>query len=323
MDKTLHITNGDSAVHIMEQANIEGDILPWRDVLHDGPVPANLSLIELSKIRAQFIIGQDWGNAELIRQHFAERDEQLQNAHRYDKITLWFEHDLYDQLQLLQILDWFAEHPLTNTTLTMICTDQYLGCITPEQMVALRQYETNVTAQQLTLAQQAWTAYRQPTPETWCALLKQDTSALPFLAGAIQRSLEEYPNIDNGLSRTAYTALSIIANGESRPGWVFHHNQEQEARIFMGDLSFWKILHELLESNPPLIQLPKGETLTHPSNPKQALTITEMGEAVLANEKNWLDYNRPDRWIGGVHIDTQNIWCWEPTAKNIKKSIKH
>jgi hypothetical protein len=27
-----------------------------------------------------------------------------------DEIVLWFEHDLYDQLQLLQLLDWLAVH---------------------------------------------------------------------------------------------------------------------------------------------------------------------------------------------------------------------
>lgn len=48
MESILNITNGDCAVSIMQQANIAGDFLPWRDVLHDGPVPENLSLAELS-----------------------------------------------------------------------------------------------------------------------------------------------------------------------------------------------------------------------------------------------------------------------------------
>jgi hypothetical protein len=55
MDATLHITNGDSAAGIMRQAGFAGEILPWRDVLHEGRVQAHLPLPELSHIRARFI----------------------------------------------------------------------------------------------------------------------------------------------------------------------------------------------------------------------------------------------------------------------------
>ena len=35
----------------------------------------------------------------------------------------------------------------------------------------------------------AWAAFRQPTPEAWAHLLKEDLSALPFLRGAVLRML--------------------------------------------------------------------------------------------------------------------------------------
>ena len=79
----------------------------WQDVLHDGPVPDNLSLEELSKVRAQLIIDCGWGAAEDIRQSFIARDNALKSFASHEKVILWFERDLYDQLQILQILDWF------------------------------------------------------------------------------------------------------------------------------------------------------------------------------------------------------------------------
>ena len=39
MERILNITNGDCAVDIMKKAGINGDFIPWRDVLYDGPVP--------------------------------------------------------------------------------------------------------------------------------------------------------------------------------------------------------------------------------------------------------------------------------------------
>lgn len=34
---TLHISNGDHAAERIRFAGITGDVVPWRDVLHEGP----------------------------------------------------------------------------------------------------------------------------------------------------------------------------------------------------------------------------------------------------------------------------------------------
>jgi hypothetical protein len=46
----LILTNGDSATGAIRAAGIAGEILPWRDVLHDGPVPTGLELDDLSGV---------------------------------------------------------------------------------------------------------------------------------------------------------------------------------------------------------------------------------------------------------------------------------
>ena len=129
MGDILNITNGDGAIGIMEKANIPGVFLPWRDVLHDGPVPQGLSLAELSQVRAEFIISRGWGTPETVTQDFIERDNLLKSYANYKKVIMWFEHDLYDQLQILQILDWFHHNPPGETELSLICVDQYLGML--------------------------------------------------------------------------------------------------------------------------------------------------------------------------------------------------
>jgi hypothetical protein len=141
MRNILNITNGDSAVEIMKKAGIPGSYLPWQDVLHDGPVPAGLSLEELSKVRAKFIISQGWGMPENVERDFVERDNTLRSFEEYKKVILWFEHDLYDQLQILQILDWFHVNKNNGIDLSIICVDKYLGMLTPEEMKGLFKYE--------------------------------------------------------------------------------------------------------------------------------------------------------------------------------------
>lgn len=335
MENILNITNGDSAVNIMKEAGLPGEFLPWRDVLHDGPVPAGLSLEKLSEIRAQFIIDRGWAEPEAVRKDFKERDKQLQSYAQYTKVILWFEHDLYDQLQILQILDWFSETILyanqdayravpgnkTTPQLTIICTEQYLGMTTPQQMLSLLQYEQALTRDHLKLARRAWQAFRSPTPQAWAGLIQDDTSLLPFLHGAIIRQLEEYPNPTNGLSRTATQALRIVSEGEQRPGRVFGLNQDAEQRIYMGDSSFWIILHQLLDSQPPLLVLPEGKKLTLPTSPDQQLSLTPAGKEVLAGQRNWLDITTTDHWIGGVHLHAGNIWCWDTERAALSRHV--
>ena len=90
----LHITNGDIAVAMLRRAGIPGDMLPWRDVLHEGPVPAGLDLEALSALRSRFISDQGWGPADEVAKSFAERDAALAASDACDEIILWFEHEL-------------------------------------------------------------------------------------------------------------------------------------------------------------------------------------------------------------------------------------
>ena len=50
----LHVTNGESAGNTLRQTGLGGAVLPWQDVLHEGPVPAG-PRPELLRARAGFL----------------------------------------------------------------------------------------------------------------------------------------------------------------------------------------------------------------------------------------------------------------------------
>ena len=99
-------------------------------MLHDGPARAGLSLEELSRERAAFIAEAGWGSSVQIESAFAARDAAFRQAAKHDEIVLWFEHDLYDQLQLIQVLDGLAE--LRGPPISLVCEAEYLGTMAPE-----------------------------------------------------------------------------------------------------------------------------------------------------------------------------------------------
>src|SRR5271170_4721894 len=97
----LHITNGESVIHSFAAARLEGAYLSWLDVLYDGPVP-DLPHEALSDVRARATSAMGWGEEARVRSAFAARDAALASFRDYDEVVLWFEHDLFDQLQLIQ-----------------------------------------------------------------------------------------------------------------------------------------------------------------------------------------------------------------------------
>ena len=131
----LHITNGDSAASGIRETGLAGEVLSWIDVLHEGPVPPDLDLEELRRVRAKFIASCGWATfEEAVESVLTSAIKVLAESLGQDEVVLWFEHDLYDQLQLIQILDWFAHQKLGRTKLTMICAAEYLGSSTVERL---------------------------------------------------------------------------------------------------------------------------------------------------------------------------------------------
>ena len=223
----LHITNGDCAAAALSQV-VQGPILPWRDVLHEGPVRAGLALEELSRERAAFIAEAGWGSFSDVLKSFQERDATFRRAGEHDEIVLWFEHDLYDQLQLIQLLDGLAA--LRGPPISLVCEAEYLGNMAPGRAAELFALRNPLVRRHFQEAQAAWAAFRSPDPQR---LENLRTTSLPFLAAAIRRQLEEFPWTVDGLSRLERRIIEVLQDGPRIFAQVFVGVEEDPA--FLGD----------------------------------------------------------------------------------------
>ncbi len=330
---TLSITNGDSAATTMRAAGIPDPVLAWRDILHDGPVPGGLSPDELAKVRARFLARPSVGDYDAILRGLRERDRLVRDFRRFGRVTVWLEHDLYDQLQLLQLLDRFAAVESGETALYLICIDRFpgvepfygLGQLSAEQMRTLAGSEQRIAEQQLALGRRGWQAFTAETPLPLESFIRSDLSALPFLKAALERHLEEFPDSRNGLSRHERQILEMVASGIARPGRLFAAHQALEAAPYLGDWSFWRLIEGLSNVENALLRTLSGSQFAGPPDVpaddafrEQALELTPLGRAVMNNDANWIDLNPPDCWKGGVHLHPDNtIWCWDRERRAI------
>ena len=196
--------------------------------------------------RAAFLAARFRLDPEATRAAFQDRDRRLREAiEAGSELVLWFEHDLYDQLQLLQLLDLVAREAVPPTRVRLAQASTYLTDLGPEALAELGAKAAPVTPSQLALAREAWAAFRSPTPEALAGLGQADMGVLPWLGPAIGRLLEELPTDYPGLSASERYILEELEPGPVPAAELYASCQRRERARFMGDLSFFAILDEL------------------------------------------------------------------------------
>lgn len=304
----LHITNGQSAAAVLRAAGFGGDILCWNDVLHEGPVP-QLSDDGLRSVRAGFLSGEGRTYEDVLRE-LTDRDAKLARGAAHEEIVLWFEHDLYDQLQLIQVLEQLGDANVDWARVSLICDAEYLGLSTPERLRERFPVRAAITDRMRDLAHRAWAAFRAPNPLDLVAILEGDLTPLPFLGPALRRHLQQFPSTFNGLSRSEHQALEALAAGAARmrDAYVRSHH-EREDPVFLGDRVFADYMRALSVGVAPLV------TIGDSSDSLDALVaLTPAGTAVLHGEVDRVQLNGIDRWLGGVHLDEGGVWRWNGTT---------
>ena len=312
----LVITNGDSAAELLAAAGLTASIVAWRDVLHEGPLRADLSLEQLSDLRAGFLgeyFGIDFAD---VRAEFGARDAIMRKHERYDRITIWLEHDLYDQLQLLQIFAFFAGEGRAEG-LVLVQADDFLGNQTPETILQFNKRAVAIDLPILGIAHRIWNELCGSTPEAIVRRLKSIPDSFPFLGAALRRFLAELPSPGSGLSRTESTIVEHVAGYEVTPAHLFRMAISTEEAAFMGDWSFYRVLDGLAFATEPLVRGLPGHFLAFDGDAQRGqylqapLELTPHGANVHSGASDNLNANAIDRWWGGTHLLGHSCWRWD------------
>jgi hypothetical protein len=325
MPEALHISNGDATD--VPGTGLARRVVYWRDILHEGPVP-EVAPAELRRIRVDYLARQEGvERAEALRQ-FTERDQALESG-RDGEYVLWFEADLYDQLQIIEILARLAGLGVPAERITLICIGEHagiarfggLGELTAAQLRELPHTNAcaRLTPAALSLADRAWAAFRAPTPEGLGAVAAARLGELRFLGEAFDRLSREYPATRDGLSLTERRVLAAVADGAPDAGTAFVRAAARETRPFMGDSTCFGRMERMAEGPHPLLRLDR------PGRRVQLTTgvhLTDAGARVLAGEADRVALNGVDRWIGGVHLQGHHVpWRWDDGTEAIVPAV--
>jgi hypothetical protein len=323
LQKFLHVANGTCTTRLIEAAGIPGRVSIWADVLYEGPVPGGLTDAGLLEVRSRFH-GASADPANDMRQWRAA----IEPHESYDELVLWYEHDLFDQLNLIQLLSWIGERVPATKTVSLVCVGSFpgrpdfkgLGELTPGELASLLGTRQPVGDAQFSLASQAWTAFREPTPGGLDRLRHADTSALPHLTSAVTRFLEEYPSTVDGLSRTERRLLQLAGGNGIGLATAFPHMHEGEKSYYVTDTSLVEMAEALSSTAPPLLTFDVGGEDDN-RGVRGAVTLTDTGRAVLEGRQDRVVACGIDRWFGGVHLEGRGpVWRWDPVNRCVTRA---
>jgi Domain of unknown function (DUF1835) len=316
----LIITNGDSAADLLRAAGRTETILPWRDVLHEGPI-ASGDLNACTRLRVSYLAKRFVLPEAEIAAEFTARDTLMRRHSDFASVELWFEHDLYDQLQLLQVLAFFAAEGRSQG-LALVQANDFLGSQTASTILRFARQQRPVTEVDLDLARTVWTELAAATPQPVVdRVARGGRPSLPFLVPALHRFLEELPSQTNGLNRTEQTIVDGIGSGVATAKALFSRAIANEEAAFMGDLSFLRLIEDLAFAEVPLVTGLRPEAGSADFYAAK-LSLTAAGENVRAGLADHVQLSALDRWWAGTRLVGRSVWRYDRAAERLVVPIE-
>ena len=328
----LHVYNGDSTANTARAASIPGEHVSWREALVCGPAPEDLPEPEFIEVRAQHLATAYNVPIEKCRAELLSMHEALASFSAHDEVVLWFEHDLFCQVQLIYLLNWFAGRELGKTRLSVVCINEFpgvhqfhgLGELNEAQLHSLFPQRSEIGAPQFELAVKAWRAYSSSDARALISLLRSDMSALPFLKDALEKHLERFPSTRNGLGRVENTALSLIPEGYTKFRSLFPAFSRRESAYGFGDAQLYLAIESTMTAPKPLVMQNNSRQWLKDSVQMllASFELTDDGQAVLAGEEDFVATNGVDTWLGGIHLKGKEAaWRWDEDANQLLVSL--
>jgi hypothetical protein len=334
--RTLHIRCGHDLQEPLKAAGFSGDYYVDIYPYSMGPVREGPGYLEQ---RARHIVdcyGDQFDpplEYEGQLRSLEDRERELRDSSDYDRVGLWFEHDVIDQLSLIHLLGHYATHRRP-PRLELINIGDFpgarrftgLGELPPEALRMLWMTRKAVSAAQLRLGLDAWRALANPDPRPLAAIMRTATPALPLLAPALHRHLRELPSAVNGLSLTEQLALTVMAKplpqwgGTVTLGRIYSTmHWDIDPLPGQGDLHVHDRVLDMEGASARVFERRSGVGPDGKSRPPwtDILSITELGRAVLKGDVDFMSLTPPSRWVGGVQVGAgMPDWRWNDGVRD-------
>ncbi|TRO66462.1 DUF1835 domain-containing protein [Christiangramia sabulilitoris] len=291
-NKTLHIVNGDSLAEQMQELDLPGKVVVWRELLCEGPTIKDINS-EFFKIRKKFLRTTYDITAENYEERFIEEIKKLKNLKKFDRFILWFEFDLFCHINMLAAINLIAETDRTKP-ISLVCSKKLEGEKEFQPLSQLNKNELHnhyknrieLNTDDIETALLIWELYCGNNPLKLKPLIKMSTN-FEYLSSCIRAHIERFPNSITGINTLERNILKIIENHTIKN----RNHLLGYALQYQGYYGYSDTQMQRLLDNLAIFYKDNGEELI----------LTEKGELVLANKKNYYRDLKNEDCFGGAN----------------------
>lgn len=290
----LHITNGDSTTNYLKKLHFTGDFITWREMLCEGKTTTEVGSETFWKNRFTFFNS----SYKITKQKFIDLTvkeyRNLCNKKQSKEIVLWFEYDLFCQINMLALISWLKTNR-KGYHISLVCSGKIegskklkgLGELTKNQIHQHYKNRVDLTQDDIEYADYIWQLYCADSPLRLETVYKfNPMSPFKYLANALEAHLKRFPSVNNGLNNIENTILSTASSNKlvSKKELIGQLLKDQETLGF-GDLQYEHHTNKL-------------QKLFSSFNP---VKLSAKGKKVLENQTNFYSELRSENsYLGGA-----------------------
>jgi len=207
MNVSLHITNGDFTTNRLQNLNINGEIITWREMLCEGKTLMEVGSESFWKTRFEFLNTSYKVSKKKFIDFTVKEYRNLCQQKSQDEITLWFDNDLFSQINMLAVISWLKRYrkgrklTLIQGIVTKNKNTKNIANLTANQLTNLHQKRVELTKDDIEYADYIWQLYCSGCPlrlETAHQL--NNSPIFSNLETAIKTHILRFPSIETGLN---------------------------------------------------------------------------------------------------------------------------
>lgn len=305
ISKTLHITNGDTTSDYIKELGIPGAIITWREMLCEGRTVAKVGTEDFWKTRFHFLNSAYQISKKLFIEKTLKEYRSLCNQKNDAEIILWFEHDLFCQINMIAVISWLKKNKKGQPIFLVSSGDVSghkerlgLGELSSEEFLNHYKNRIQLSQEDIDYADYIWQLYCSNSPLRLETVVKLGSkTSFTYLQEAIETHIRRFPSTANGLNNIENYVLQVANSlSLSSTEQLIHSLLKTEKKYGYGDVQFQ---HEVLKLSP----------LFSSFNP---ITVNAQGKNLLANKANYYSQlNDKNTYLGGVKkysylFDNQN-----------------
>ncbi|MEL7119806.1 MAG: hypothetical protein AAFO07_10205, partial [Bacteroidota bacterium] len=266
-----------------------------REVVAEGKVAESVGSESFWKIRTSFF--ESFFDTETNEYQTLVIDEfdKLSQLNLYDEIILWFEYDLFCQLNMMALLSWFSNQQGIEAKLSLVCIGKVegydkmvgLGEVDPALYASFYENRTALVQEDLEFARSFWSVYSSHDPTPLIDMTSERGETFPYLANAIEAHLRRFPSVYNGLNKIEDRMLKIVHSGIQDRRRVVGQMLREDNDYGFGDMQYFIYLKNLY----PLLE-----------DDNNGLAVNESGNKVLDGEEDFMDHAKHEYYFGGAYF---------------------